>query len=347
MDTAVRAPFTTELLSTEELKHAWFNSEPVAFGDPVLARTEFPYRREFYPLGFPVIVAANVPEVLDAAHKSWGSFVRIFDTEAFAITVGVTPCDSIECPPTPVCRLRGHLATNIADGENFVVCDLSTRTAMVWVTESALRHDEYFRYFFLESAALVSISNLYATGIHAACVALEGDGILLCGDSGAGKSTLSYACARAGWTYITDDASYLLHGEADGLVAGNCSQVRFRPSAQELFPELAGLAVMKRAGGGKPSVEIFTNAQIKTAVTTRAKYLVFLKRHVDEQELVVFPRAVARLAMQQRVLCLSYQTDVQLAAIDRLLGREVYELRYNDLDWAVNRLAQLLRSGHE
>ncbi len=65
--------------------------------------------------------------------------------------------------------------------------------------------------------------------------------VMLCGDSGAGKTTLSYACARAGWTYICDDASYLLNSGTDRTVMGTCNQVRFRPPAVELFPELLGL----------------------------------------------------------------------------------------------------------
>lgn len=347
METTIRPPLTTELRSTEELKEAWFNSEPVNFGDPVLARVEFPYRQTFYPLGFPVKVEANTPEVLEAASKSWGRFNQLFQTETISIRVGVTVSHSNECPPTPLCRMRGHLTTSIADGENFVICDLSKRSAMVWVTNSALRNEDYFRYFFLESAAMASVSNLYATAIHAGCVSLERDGVLLCGDSGAGKSTLSYACARAGWTYTTDDASFLVHGEADDLVVGNCHQVRFRPSAQMFFPELDGMDVMRRAGGGKPSLELFTDEQIKSAPTANARHIVFLKRDVAKQELVAFPRAVARLVMEQRVFCMPFQTERQLAAIDRLLNRPVYELRYSDLDWAVNRLTQLVREGRK
>ena len=347
MDTTIRPAVAAELLTTEDLKRLWFDSEPINFGDPVLARTEFPFRRAFFPLGFPVIVSTNVPEVLEAANKSWGGFTQIVNLEAISINVGVTPSDSDLCPPTPKCRMRGHLITNIADGENFVVCDLSTRGAMMWVTESALRHESYFRYFFLESAAMASISNLHTTAIHAGCVALEGKGVLLCGDSGAGKSTLSYACARAGWTFTTDDASYLVHGGESNLVAGNCHQVRFRPSAQVLFHELDGLSVMKRAGVGKPSIELSTNLHIKTSVTSQVKHIVFLKRGVREQELTVFPRAVARLLMHQTVYCTPYKTDAKLSAIDRLLECEVHELRYNDLEWAVAQLTTLASKVNE
>jgi hypothetical protein len=218
---------------------------------------------------------------------------------------------------------------------------------MAWVTTAALHHRDYFRYFFLESAVMCSLSSRFATGIHAGCVALNGAGILLCGDSGAGKSTLSYACARAGWSYITDDGSYLVHGRNDRLVVGNCNQVRFRPSAQDLFPELCGCSVMQRAGVGKPSVEMPTggNALITRSGTARIRHIVFLKRNVPTQELAGFPTAIARLFMQQCAYCIPWQWQAKMQAINGLLALGALELRYNDLDWAVERLSLLAREG--
>jgi hypothetical protein len=336
-----------EVLSTEQLKEAWLSSEPVEFGDPVLARAEFPFRGTYYPLGFPVILTSNCEDVFEAADESWGRSLRIFDTEPILFQIGVTRSETSICPPTPECRGRGHLVTTIADNENFSICDLSQGSAMAWVTTAALQHRDYFRYFFLESAIMCNLSSRFATGIHAGCVALNGAGILLCGDSGAGKSTLSYACARAGWSYTTDDGSYLVHGRDDRLVVGNCNQVRFRPSAEALFPELRGYSVMQRAGVGKPSVEFATDtdAVIAKSGTARIRHIVFLKRNVSTQELAGFPTAVARLYMQQCAQCMPWQLREKMHAIDGLLTLGALELRYNELDWAVERLRQLACEG--
>jgi hypothetical protein len=171
--------------------------------------------------------------------------------------------------------------------------------------------------------------------------------VLLCGDSGAGKSTLSYASARAGWTYVTDDGTYLLQGRDDRLVVGDCSRVRFRPTAEELFPELHGRNVMQRAGVGKPSIEFeATQASgIATASTATIQHIVFLKRDVRTQELSPFPTEVAHLYMMQRVQCMPFQSPLHERAIAHLLQVGTYELRYNDLDWAVERLELLAREG--
>jgi hypothetical protein len=336
-----------DLLTTEQLKAAWLRGERVEFGDPTMAHTKMPFRETYFPLGFPLTVSTNSIEVLDAAAESWGTFAKLFDTEPLQINVSVSATDSQVCPPAPTCRVRSHLSINIADADNFSVNDHSLGYSLVWVTTAALRHRDYFRYLFLESSALGGIASLHTTGIHAACVSLGGTGILLCGDSGTGKTTLSYACARAGWTYITDDGSFLVHGRDDRLVVGNCAQVRFRPTAEAFFPELRGRGVMERAGVGKPSMEMATeeNAEISTSNSAPVGRIVFLKRDVAEQELAIFPTAVARLYMMQRVHCMAYQAPQQAEAIDHLLRVGAYELRYNDLDWAVKRLELLAREG--
>jgi hypothetical protein len=336
-----------ELASTERLKSAWLRSEVVKFGDPILARAALPFQFTFFPLGFPVSIATNSQMVCDAAKQSWGGFKQFFNRETIHLEIGVSAGDSLFCPPAPVCRMRNHLITNIADGENFAISDLAARRGIIWTTDAALQHGDYFRYFFLESAAMCQISGRYATGIHGACVELDGHGILLCGDSGVGKSTLAYACTRAGWTYVTDDGSYLVNNRSDRLVVGNCAQIRFRPAAETLFPELHGLSVTQRLGGGKPSVELQTHSRpvISTAETAQIKKIVFLKRHVSTQELTTFPRAVARLYMEQRVNCIPYCVDEQMKSIDRLLEVDIYELRYNELEWAIRTLTQLIREG--
>jgi hypothetical protein len=170
---------------------------------------------------------------------------------------------------------------------------------------------------------------------------------LLLGDSGAGKSSLSYACARAGWTYVTDDASYLLNNGKGRLVTGNCYQVRFRPAAATLFPELKGIEITPRAAG-KPSVELPTASlpQITCAQTAQVDYLVFLNRRSGERpELVPCRRDVARHSMRQVLFGSAESLSNQYLALEQLLRADIFELRYNDLDWAVDRLDTLAREG--
>ena len=294
-------------------------------------------------------IETNCEEVLHAAAVSWHGFTRLFDTAPIIIRVGVHGGKSAQCPPTPMCRVQQHIATNIADAENFSVIDLSRQCGHIWLTEAAVADRAYLRYFFLESAAMAILATSYTTAIHAACVEHKGCGILLCGDSGAGKTSLSYACARAGWTYITDDASYLVNNRTDRLVVGNCNQARFRPSAVELFSELTGKEIVQRAQVGKPSIEL--NLQplrnISASFTSRINYVVYLnRRNVSRQELVEFPTEVARHSMEQVLFSTPGTRRVQTAMIGHLLDAGALELRYSRFDWAIGRLAQLAERGH-
>jgi hypothetical protein len=285
---------------------------------------------------------------MNCAAATWQGFTRLFDTPAVRIRIGVTRGRSSECPPNPVTRVQEHLVSNVADSDNFSVIDLIQRFAVVWLTEAAVANHAYLRYFFIESTALAILATSYTTAIHAACVEREGCGVLLCGDSGAGKSSLSYACAHAGWTYITDDASFLVNNRNDRLVVGNCNQARFRPSAAKLFSELTGKEIVQRADTGKPSIEVDLQPlpDISVSFTSRIHHVVFLNRQdVKRQELVEFPTDVARYSMRQYLFSMTDTRRVQNAMIDHLLDSGALELRYTELAWAVDRLCQLAETG--
>jgi hypothetical protein len=216
------------------------------------------------------------------------------------------------------------------------------------ISRAVLQHKPYLQYFFVDGMATCHIGTRYTKGIHAACVALDERGVLLCGDSGAGKSTLAYACARAGWTYVTDDLSLLRNGKSNRMVLGNCHQVRLRPTATGLFPELEGLEITPRAAG-KPSIELSMASQphIRRSPTARADFIVFLnRRRGGPPALVPYRKDVARWFMREQGMHVSDElVALHTAAIDELLTVKVLELRYTDLDWAVERLKTLVREG--
>jgi len=339
---------TLDILTVEQIKAAYARREPITYADPMLARTELPLQQTFYPYGFPLQVFTNSEEVLVAAKESWQGFRQLFETEPIRFHVGVTEGGSAECPPAPTSRVREHLCSHVANAENFGVSDAARFFSVIWLAQSTLVHRSYVRYFILESAAMFHLAARHSIGIHAACVELEGNGILFCGDSGAGKSTLAYACARAGWTYVTDDASFLVNGRDVSLVVGNCRQVRFRPSAEDLFPELRGLPILQRAEIGKPSIEWNTAplARVATSFSSRIKHIVFLDRRGGRRnEMVPFPAEVARAYILQRGIGVPGIAAMQTAGVERLLDRGVFELKYTDLDWAIDRLAQLVKEG--
>ena len=317
--------------------------------DPVRSMTKLSLRGLYFPLGFPLEIHTNSPAVLAAANTSWGVFKPKFSYPPLTLRLGVT--EDVPNPPeellAPVCRSQGNLLSNIADAHNFVISDLDAGFSFGWITQQTSEATLYLRYYILEAAALSMISGLRVIALHAACVAPSGHGMLLCGDSGAGKSTLAFAGARAGWTYVSDDASYLPYDREDRLVVGNCHQVRLRDSSVRLFPELKGRQITPRAAG-KPSIEIPTAElpELNTAAAATIKSIIFLNRHEAETpRLVSFHKEKAKFWFSQAPFRNRTHHLAQEAAIRRLVDTEIFELRYSNLEWAVERLETLASAG--
>jgi hypothetical protein len=336
------------MMTIEEIEAACEPSQMLNFPRHEIEAPELTLKRVFYPLGFPTEVWSNSEEILTLCEERWGAFEKRFDTKTISVDVHVVESDSTECPPMPVYRMMRPMVVSVADMNNYIVYDLTQSRTHISISRAAERNKLYLQYFFLDGMATFQIGARYTKGIHAACVALDGRGVLLCGDSGAGKSTLSYACARAGWTYVTDDLSHVVNGGRPRMVVGNCFQVRFRPTAVKLFAELEGLGLTPRAAG-QPSIEIPTASMPRLICSqeVRVDFMVFLNRRGGgPSELVPYRRDVARNFIRQGELYLSEESlAMHNSAIEELLTVKVMELRYTDLNWAVERLRTLVQEG--
>lgn len=330
-----------------EIEAACQLPQPIEIPRHALEAPELNLRKIFYPHGFPTEVRSNSAEILAQTEESWHVFEQRFNTPPILVDIHVLESSATDCPPTPAYQILQPWLVTIADGNNYFISDFSNNRTRMVLTNAALLHKSYLRYFFLDAAASCHISTRYTTPVHAGCAALDGRGVLLCGDSGAGKSTLTYALARAGWDYVTDDCSSLLNCGGGRTVTGNYHQVRFRPSAAELFPEIAGLEITPRASG-KPSIELPTASMlhIHCAEKAHVDFIVFLNRRSGNMErLIPYRRDVAREFMRQVLFGTEESRAVQYAAIERLLTAEIFELHYSELPWAINRLQTLVRGG--
>ncbi|HEV2276417.1 MAG TPA: aldolase [Acidobacteriaceae bacterium] len=337
------------MLNADDVDVKAMHAMPAEEADPLLSRAAFPLRATYFPLGFPLEVTSNSPAILELAEQSWGHHQARFSTPPLELRLGVHYGHhrAAAVPPAPVFRLQWNLLLNVADAHNFVVTDLEKGRSFGWVAQSTLDSPLYLRYHLLEAAALSMLASLRAAPLHAACVCPFGCGILLCGDSGAGKSTLAYAGARAGWTFVCDDASYLPLGREDRLVVGNCHQIRFRSTGTELFPELEGRPITPRAAG-KPSIEVPTAelSDVATASSAFVEYIVVLNRSLaGVEELAPLPKQSIRPWLEQSLLPGIDSRTAREDLLRRFFGVEVFELRYQNLAWAVERLQQLVLTG--
>lgn len=310
--------------------------------DPLLHDVELPLAGTYFAQGFPVEVATNSREVLEAAAESWGMYQREFDRKPVKLRIIVQPHGDLA--PEPAFRAQRHYFSIVADRDNYAFYDSSEMFACCFISERTAGDHAWFRYYFLETMVYMLLAQRYIVPVHAACVAHDGSGVLLCGWSGAGKSTLAFACARAGWTFIGDDSTWLLPGMEDRGAVGRPHLARFREDAPQLFPELEG-SVARARPNGKLTIEVPLSAfpHIRTASRCQVGCVVLLNRQGGggaEAEAIPTSEIVERLIGDMP----SYGDEVRARmekTIRKLLSVPAYRLTYGRLDDAVTALGGL------
>jgi hypothetical protein len=315
--------------------------------DPLCYAVDLPLRSVLYPFGFPVEFLTNSRDVQLAVEESWGGYPQSFWEPPMEIRVVIDHADPDERATGLVWRAQKHLVSLLSDARNFAVCDLRGQFAYCWVTAATARDRSWMRSFYLDTMVNLLLWYRHFTGIHAGCVALDGRGVLLCGESGAGKSCLTYACARRGWTFISDESPCLLPG-GGRTVAGKPRQIHFRETAFELFPELLGRPVAPNPVG-KISFEVATAGVpgIQTAHHCEVHAVVLLRRiGSNPARLVELPAEEAFERLKADLpLFAEPAHEERLASLRNLVEVGAYELRYLDLDSAVNELEYMIRRG--
>ena len=353
VDSLVQTRTPSSLQQRQKVKVASVKQAPQRDGistpgrpqDALLSDFELPLRRTFYPLGFAVDIITNDFDVLEAATESFGHRRLCRGRATLQVRIGISEGGRSTCPPEPTRREYNHLYSLVADGENQALLDLRNCTSFVWLTKAALNSRLYFRYNFLEKVVYLLLGASVVTDIHAACIGKNGKGILLCGDSGAGKSTLAYACARAGWTYTSDDTCYLINGLKSPRVIGHAHRLRFRPEAKDLFPELENRSVTPRMEG-KPSIEVrigdFPCLRIRTAPEASVHSIVYLNRDsLSRARLARLPAGTATLRTRQELFSAGEIREKHEAILQILSDVPTYELRYWHLHDAIRKLDEL------
>lgn len=311
--------------------------------DALLSELQLPLRQTFYPLGYAVDIVTNEPAVLCAARDAFGHRSALRSNGLPPVYIGVHS-GAASLPPEPIRRQFNHLYSLVADEDNQALLDFRTGTSFLWISE-AVAHDRfYLRCHFLEKVVYLLLGASVVTDIHAGCVAQRSKGMLLCGDSGAGKSTLAYACARAGWTYTSDDTCYLINDSAFPRVIGHAHRARFRPSARDLFPELRAYQVSPRLEG-KPSIEVLIEdlPVAKTAVESDIDAVIFLRRFATGSSyLVPFPAGTANRRLAAELFSAGEMRAKQTNNLKIFADVRTFELHYSNLHEAIRTLEELI-----
>jgi hypothetical protein len=319
---------------------------PASF-DTVAQEVDLPLQRRVYPLGFPLDISTNSKDVLDAASEGWGLFAQAFDEAPVRISLAVVESDAGPEQARSHFFWRENLMSIFDSPQNFLLCDFLRGFACGSVTRAVALDHPMLRYRFLTAGAYPMISHRALAPLHGAAIVRNGSGVLLCGESCAGKSTLAYAASRAGWTYVSDDATFLLRGRQDRCAIGDPHSIRFREDARRFFPELMDRLTVVRPNG-KPAIEVLTR-ELPIAVASQCSidHVVLLARQESgSAHLASFSKDRALENFKQYVACGTAEVRAaQLACHRRLLGADIWELRYANLDDAVRQLERVVDSG--
>ncbi len=313
---------------------------PAASEDVILYDVHLALRATFYPLGLPLELATNSEAVIAAAKESWSSFPSIYPERPVSLSLTVTEQDDEPVLAQPRFRAHDHLMSIVGDAHNQVICDFSRGCAAGWITRRVAENTAYMRLRYLESAVMSMMVTAHLAPVHSALIARNGVGVALCGESFAGKSTLSYACARSGWSFVSDDGTFLLRNRTDRYAVGNPYGIRFREDAKHLFPELAKYKIARRQNG-RLGMEVRTSElPLTTAHGCSIDHLVFLRRASSG------PASMNRFDANDALRWLNRSTaygpqDAQASqrqAYRRLLDAGIWELHYSDLKDAIRLL---------
>jgi hypothetical protein len=308
--------------------------------DVLGVRTELPFTGRFYPLGFPLDLATNSADVIEAAEESWSGQRQEFEAPPLTMRVVVRPEGPLAQPGAY--RKIGHLYSTVSDPDNFAHLDLRDRVAAVHVSQATASDHVWLRWFYVESLAYLMLNQREVVMVHSALVARDGCGVMLCGPSTAGKSTLAYACARAGWTFLSDDCAALLPDSAQRMALGRPRQARFRPDAAQLFPELEGYAVRVRPTG-KLAFEVDTSLlAIRTSDRAPVGAIMFLERGAGTAEVRRISEEDALDRLFRDLPCYGEEVDeLHERTVRRVAAAPAYRLRYNSLEDGIRLLSAL------
>jgi HPr Serine kinase C-terminal domain len=227
--------------------------------------------------GIPCSIRTNSLE-LASTLCSWRPTHGKHDAVGFSMHVVVSQAND-DCATPPHFRGLDHIVIATFGGSNIFMFDLIRREISATVSAKLAQTAAFWADTLFPIAVGVMGSAIGILPLHAACLEVEGNGILIAGASGAGKSTLAVALAQAGLNYVSDDWTYI-GNDRHGLVAhGVGASAKLLPDAVQHFPELAHFQLSVALNGELAYLlsasEAFPSGSVRSCVP---QWFVFLER---------------------------------------------------------------------
>jgi HPr Serine kinase C-terminal domain len=243
---------------------------------PMAAR--MPLDERFAIAGTTCLVHTNCRAVLDALGE-WRSRNGEGPRRSFELSVQVDSSAAPGGEKSPHFRGLDHWVFAIFGHGELFVFDLLRLSVAAVVSPQTAENAGFWRTVLVPLSLGVMGTAMGLVPLHSACLDFHGRGLLIAGPSGAGKSTLAAELARRGFSFVSDDWTYLdFEGgrlEAYGLRA----PVKLLTDAPRLFPELSNLKPEKSLNG-EMAFEVDPHQWFGSRVRSKSHptWLVFLER---------------------------------------------------------------------
>jgi hypothetical protein len=196
----------------------------------------------------------------------------------------------------------------------------------------------YWKHTILPILLGIASASVGVTPLHCACVVKGGSGLLLAGESGAGKSTSALSLSLRGFSYLSDDCTYLSRTSAGIRAWGLPTPVKLLPDAVSYFPELVSLKPVRSLNGELAiTVDPTEILNVRRCLSCDPRWLVFLERKEErraDSRPVIKPisslQAASRLAADLEMMPVSLvdQYEYQLRTIRLLVDRECWVVQH-------------------
>jgi hypothetical protein len=197
---------------------------------------------DYVAAGMLLRVSTNSQALLEVAREAFPETADDSHLEEARLRLWVDPsCDSGPPWPKPYYRGLGHLVFAGFDAQNSLLIDLRERSVLGRFTPALVDDRNLWKQVVFPVMFEVLGTAAGMPVIHSACVARNGNGLLLAGKSGSGKSSLSLALAQAGFDFLSDDRTVLSLRQGQLLAWGLAPFLKLPLKAATQFPELARL----------------------------------------------------------------------------------------------------------
>lgn len=229
----------------------------------------------FRPMGLNLRVLTDTSKLTTAVYRAYGLFGAGDATAAVDLQFDFTQSANYLTARREY-RMSPHGAELIVGGQVVLSIDLAG-TARGCFPEHFIDDCRSFRLHALHFALSAALSARGFLGVHAACISIDGDAVLLRGPHGAGKTVLAYFAASRGFQVITGSTVWITPD--DNTWWGIPRWIYLRPSARNLFPEITASPDVVLGDELKIEVDLTQSFAGSTVPFIRPGIIVYVERN--------------------------------------------------------------------